>query len=337
LRIGRVDVFETVKETGREFMQDKVTMMAGDAAFRLILSLPPVVIFFAALSAMVNQHTGWDIFGWLENQIEEAPVPGEAEEMIFMILETAEQQGNPGFLSIGIVIALWSASNAIGTMMQSFNVAYNTEESRGFVWQRVIAIGLTIGLSLLVVSSFVLFVFGEMIGSAIASAAGMGGTFELVWNILRWPLLIFMFMIALAVLYWKGPSVEQTFRWISPGAVVATLAWLVAVWGFSIYLQFADPGSAYGALGTMVVLLLFLYLSSIVVMAGAELNAVIDRRYDPAVVETKATDPEHQTDPLTSQERAREMAERENISEEELGVTSENERKARERVEKDLS
>jgi membrane protein len=337
LRIGQVDVFPVLKDTGREFMRDKVTILAGDAAFRLILSLPPLVIFFAALSAVVNQYTGWDIFGWVESQIEAAPIPSEAEEMIAMILDTAEQQGGPGLLSIGIVIALWSASSAIGTFMQSFNIAYNTEESRGFVRQKLIAIAMTIGLSLLVISSFVLFVFGQRIGEAVAGAAGLGATFELIWNIARWPLLIFMFMIALAVLYWKGPAMNQTFRWISPGAVFATVVWLIAVWGFSLYLQFSDPGSAYGALGTMVVLLVFLYMSSIIVITGAELNSVIDRQYDPAVVETKASHPEDQLDPLSSQKRAREMAEREHVPPEEFGVTEETERKARERAEEELA
>jgi membrane protein len=337
VRIGQVGVIATAKETVQEFMNDKVTMMAGDAAFRLILSLPPLVIFFAALSSLISEYSGYDVFGWIENQIAEAPVPSEAEDMIFMILDTADQQGSPGLLSFGIVLALWSASSAIGTFMQSFNIAYNTEESRGFVLQKAIAIGLTIGLSLFVIGSFVLFVFGQAIGSAIASSVGLGGTFELVWNIVRFPVLIFLFMIALAILYWKGPAMNQTFRWISPGAVFATIVWLIAVWGFSLYLQFSDPGSAYGALGTMVVLLLFLYMSSIVVMTGAELNSVIDRHYDPAVVETKASHPEYQTDPLTSQERARELAAREGEPVEEYGVTEETQQKARERVEEELS
>lgn len=337
MRIGQVDVFPVVKETGKEFMRDKVTMLAGDSAFRLILSLPPLVIFFAALSSVIDRYTGMDVFSWVESQLQSAPIPGEAEDMLMMILDTAQEQGNPGLLSIGIVLALWSASSAVSTLMQSFNIAYKTEESRGFVLQKLVAIGLTIGLSLLVIGSFILFVFGRRIGEAVANAAGLGEAFQLAWNIARWPLLIFMFMIALAILYWAGPSLKQSFRWLSPGAVVATIVWLIAVWAFSLYLQFADPGSAYGALGTMIVLLVFLYMSSIVVIAGAELNAVIDRHYDPVVVESKATHPDEQLDPLTSQERAREMAQRESRPAEDFGATSENERKAQERVEKDLA
>lgn len=335
MRIRQVDVIPVLKETGQEFMRDRVTVLAGDSAFRLVLSLPPLVIFFAALSALLNRYSGLDVFGWLETQVQQAPVPGEAADMLTLLFDTAEQQGNPGLLSIGIVLALWSASSAIGTLMQAFNIAYNTEESRGFVRQRLTAILLTIGLSLLVIGSFILFVFGQRIGQAIASAAGLSGTFELVWNIARWPILIFMFMIALAILYWIGPAIEKSFRWISPGAIAATLVWLAAVWAFSLYLQFADPGSAYGALGTMVVLLLFLYMSSIVVITGVELNSVVDRRYDPAVVRNKAVHPEEQFDPLTSQERAREMAEREHQSPADFGVTPETEREAQARAEKE--
>jgi membrane protein len=335
MRIGQVEVVPVVKETAQEFIRDKVTMLAGDAAFRLMLSLPPLLIFFAALSSVVHRYTGLNVFGWAESQLTAAPIPDEAQEMFNLLLGTVEEQGNPGLLSFGILLALWAASSAIVTMMQSFNIAYNTEETRGFVRQRLIAIVLTIGLSLLVIGSFVLFVFGQRIGEAIASAAGLGTAFELIWNILRWPLLIFMFMVALAILYWKGPDMNQSFRWISPGAVVATIAWLVAVWGFSVYLQFSDPGSAYGVLGTMVVLLIFLYMSSIIILAGVELNSVIDRHYDPATVRTKASRPEHQFDPLTSQERAREMAEREHLPAEHFGVTAETERRARARAEEE--
>lgn len=335
MRIGKVDVFPVVKETGQEFMRDRVTVLAGDAAFRLVLSLPPLVIFFAALSSLVNRYAGLDVFGWLETQVQEAPMPTAAQDMLTLLFDTAAEQGNPGIMSIGILLALWSASSAISTFMQSFNIAYNTEESRGFVRQKLIAILLTIGLSLLVIGAFVLFVFGQRIGQAIASAAGMSSWFELAWNIGRWPVLIFMFMVALAILYWKGPSMDQTFRWISPGAVVATLVWLVAAWAFSLYMQFSDPGSAYGALGTMVVLLLFLYMSSIVVIAGVELNSAIDRHYDPTVVETKASHPEHQEDPLTSQKRAREMAERERRAPADFGVTPDTERRAEAKAKKE--
>lgn len=335
MRIGQVDIFPVIKETGQEFMRDRVTVLAGDSAFRLVLSLPALVIFFGALSSLVNRNTGLDVFGWLETQVQGAPVPTAAQDMLTLLFDTAEQQGSPGIMSIGILLALWSASSAISTFMQSFNIAYNTEESRGFVRQRLIAILLTIGLSLLVIGAFVLFVFGQRVGQAIASAAGLSSWFEVAWNIGRWPVLIFLFMLALAILYWKGPSLDQTFRWISPGAVVATVVWLVAVWAFSLYIQFSDPGSAYGALGTMVVLLLFLYMSSIVVITGVELNSVVDRHYDPAVVESKASHPEKQADPLTSQERAREMAQREHRSPADFGITPETERRAEAKAKKE--
>jgi membrane protein len=99
-------------------------------------------------------------------------------------------------------------------------------------------------------------------------------------------------MFVLAVLYYLGPNVEQSFQWISPGSVVATLLWVAIVFGFNIYLNFADPGSAYGAVGSVVVLLFFLYLSGIAFVIGAEVNAVLGRRYDPETVEDLATHPD---------------------------------------------
>ncbi len=169
-------------------------------------------------------------------------------------------------------------------------------------------------------AAFVLFVFGEQLGQWLAELAGYGATFAAVWDVARWPVLVGFVVLALAVLYWAGPAIAHSFRWITPGAVVATLLWLAATWGFSLYLRFADPGSAYGALGALVVLLFFLYVSSIVLLVGAELNAVVDKRYDPEVVRAKAVHPERQTDDEAARRRAEELARREGRSRAEVGL-----------------
>lgn len=321
MRIGQVEVVPIAKETVHQIMEDRVTSMAGEVAFRLILSLPPFMIFFAALSSLVDNYTGVDVFGWLQGQLENSPLPGDVQGTINILLDTVQREGSPGVLSFGILFALWAASGAIDVLMRAFNRAYDATELRGFVRRRLIAIGLTIGLSILIISSFILFVFGEQLGMWLANQVDMGGTFAAVWNIARWPAIVVLFMFALAVLYWAGPVIDHSIRWITPGAILATVLWLLATWGFGLYLQFSDPGSAYGALGTMVVLLLFLYISSIVLLIGAELNAVIDKKYDPVLIREKASDPEHQKDAGASQERALEMARREGKSPEDVGVT----------------
>src|SRR5699024_8192759 len=147
-------------------------------------------------------------------------------------------------------------------------------------------------MGVLIILAFTMFVFGQQIGSWVADKVGLSSAFELAWNIARWPMAIIFIMFMLAVLYYLGPNVEQSFHWISPGSVIATILWVIVVFGFKFYVTYANPGSAYGAVGGVVVLLFFLYLSSIVFLIGAEVNAVLQRRYDEKTVKDLAQHPE---------------------------------------------
>jgi len=320
MQLREVDYKAVGKEVVHEFSDDDVTGMAAQAAYQIVFSLPPLLIFFAALSGLVARYTGVDVFAQLLSLAQEG-LPASVYDTVEIILGGIQDQSSAGLLSFGFVLAIWSASGALNTMISLFNRAYDVADSRGFVKKRLLSIGLTIGLAVLVIGAFVLFVFGQRIGLWIANSAGLGNTFTLVWNIVRWPAIVIFMMLALAILYWAGPAIQQTFRWISPGAIFATLLWLVATFGFSLYLNFSDPGSAYGILGGLVVLLLFLYVSSIVLLLGCEVNAVIDKRYDPKVIRDKAAHPERQEDPEMAQRRARELAQREGKSPAEVGLS----------------
>jgi membrane protein len=152
-------------------------------------------------------------------------------------------------------------------------------------------------LALFINLAFILLVFGRRIGQWIADQVGLGSAFNVFWNILRWPLAIAAIMVILAVLYYAGPDIEQSFRWISPGSVVATILWLIATAVVGIYVSFFKPGSAYGVVGSVLVLLFFLYVTGIIFVLGAELNALLGKRYDPETVRDLASKPE--ADPET--------------------------------------
>jgi membrane protein len=211
-------------------------------------------------------------------------------------VDNAIAQVSGGGASLAVLLtallALWSGSNAVNALVESFNLAYGVEEGRPFLRKKALVLGLTLMLALLINLAFVLLVFGQRIGSWIADKAGLGPAFDLTWNIARWPLAIAAIAFILAVLYYAGPNVEQSFRWISPGSLFATLLWLIATAGFGIYLRFSNPGSAYGVLGSVLVLLFYLYVTGIIFLIGAELNALLGRRYDPATVEDLATRPD---------------------------------------------
>lgn len=272
------------KELVRRVKNDDLFGMSSQAAYSLIFALPPLLIFFTALSSVVARYTGVNPFNELL-ELARQTLPGSVYQTLEMVLESA-REGGTGLLSVGFVLAIWGASGAINVMIKGFNRAYDVEEGRGFIKRKVLAIVLTIGLSVLVIVAFVLFVFGERLGRWLAGQAGLGETFSSAWNIGRWPVIIVFSMLSVALLYWIGPAVSRPFRWVSPGAILATLLWLGATYGFSIYLRISDPGNAYGALGALVVLLFFFYVSSLILLLGAEVDAAVEHAFGSRPIST---------------------------------------------------
>ena len=289
------DVKELGKDLYKEFSKDKVTTMAQAFAYNTVFAIPALIILMVTVAALVNQVTDVPVTENLRDFIADR-APAETKDLLNSIVDNAIAKVSGGGATFGVVVtallALWSGSNAVGALMESFNRAYGVEEGRPFVRKKLVQIGLTLLLALVVNLSFALLVLGQRIGLWIASQAGLGGAFDLVWNLLRWPLGIAAVAVILAVLYYKGPYVEQSFQWVSPGSILATVLWLLATAGFGLYLNFSNPGSAYGVVGSVLVLLFFLYLTGIVFLLGAELNALIGKKFDPAVIDDLATKPE---------------------------------------------
>jgi membrane protein len=295
LTFQKMPIKELGKRTVEEFKGDEVPELAAGVAYHAIFAIPPIIIFMVTLASLVDQVTASDIAGRLRNLINER-APAETQELLTSLVDTAIADVSGGAASFAVLmsaaIALWSGSNGVSTIIRAFNRAYDVDDDRAFVKKKLLSLGLTVLMGVLTVLAFTLFVFGEQIGSWVAERVGLGSAFEVMWNILRWPMAIVFFMFMLAVLYYLGPNVEQSFHWISPGSVIATLLWIVVTFGFKFYVTYANPGSAYGALGGVVVLMFYLYLSSIVFLVGAEINAVLQRRYDEKTVEDLANHPE---------------------------------------------
>lgn len=293
----RRDPIGVTREAVSGFLDADGTGLAAEAAYRLVFALPALTIFFASLSGIAAQYTGVDVFQSLLDRARDA-LPQEAFQTMSLVFDTVEEQSGFGVLSIGLVIALWSGSNAMAALVKAVNRAHGLEDARGIVSQRLLALALTIGLSLLVITAIALFIFGQQIGEQLASALGYGDAFSLMLNIVRLPIILLLFLGALTVLYGFGPAERMALRHTYPGAFIATLVWIVATWLFSLYLTIADPGSAYGVLGGILVLLLFLYISSIVVIIGAEFNATLLRRRGASRI--RAAREEHPVDVMSS-------------------------------------
>jgi membrane protein len=273
-------------EFGRELVgearEDDILGLAAEVAFHAIFALPALLVLFVALAGVIDSFTAFDLAEQLRELIDRS-APEPTKDILDTLIESAVQSAGGEAASIGLItstiVALWAGSNGIVALMKAFNRAYDTGDDRSFLHKRIVALNLTVVLGVIVNLSFALWVFGGDLGNLIASEFNRGDSFNLFWNIIRWPAGIVVFAAMLSVLYYFGPNVEQRYHLISPGPVVATVLWLGAVFGFSTYLQFTAPGSAYGALSGAIVFVLFLYLTAIVILVGAEIDAIVARHH----------------------------------------------------------
>ena len=290
-----------------EVKDDKVTTLAAAFAYHTVFAIPALLILTVTIAALVNRATDVQVAERLRDVIRDR-APAETTDLLNSIVDNAIAKVGGGGASLGMLLtallALWSGSNAVGALVDAFNRAYDVEEGRPFVRKKLLTLGLTLLLALSVNLAFVLLVFGRRIGHWVADRAGLGSAFDVLWNLARWPAAIAAVALVLALLYYAGPNVEQSFRWASPGSVLATALWLLATAGFGLYLRFSNPGSAYGLVGSVLVLLFFLYVTGIVFLLGAELNALLGRRHDPETIRDLATKPEAEPEARAEARRA---------------------------------
>ena len=204
--------------------------------------------------------------------------PDSASELVRSVVSQVVQASSPLKVAAGILGALWAASAGVGAVIVSLNVVYRLTETRPWWKQKLTVLGLTVSLAILNILAVVLFLYGGKIGNAVAAHFGLGHAFTLTWQIVQWPFLFAAMFLAFSIIYFFGPNESRaTWRWVSPGAALGIAIWLLASLGFRIYLHFFNSYSAtYGSLGAVVILLLWLYLTGFAILAGGELNAVIE-------------------------------------------------------------
>lgn len=239
------------------FARDDCTHLAAASAFYIFLAIFPLAIFAAALSATLNRLLHLNLFDTIMNALTSI-LPPSARDAIRKPLEKVVSSRQEGLLSFGIATALWSASAAIGALITALNRAYHVAETRAFWKRKGLEILLTLSLSVLTAGAFALIVFGGRIGRGLTTATGHRTAFNATWPFVRWAIAVVSILGALAVLYWIGPNRRAPFRWLSAGAVLATLVWLLAINGFGIYVtRFGRYSVTYGTLGGVIVLYIF--------------------------------------------------------------------------------
>ncbi len=272
-KLGGLSVKALGRRVVHEIQQDDSFGRAAQLAYYFLFALFP---FFLVLTTLLGYLPVPNLLDRLMETLAEM-LPGEALQLVQDNVRELVTNQRGGLLSLGILAALWTSSSAVTAIIDGLNRAYDVEEGRPFWKVRLMAILLTIGLSVFIIVSLILLTFGPQIGGWIADKVGLGSAFKLAWNILRWPVIVGLLIAAMALIYYVAPDVEQEWQWITPGSVVAVIGWLLASLGFSFYVNnFGSYNATYGSIGAVIVLLTWMYVSGFFILVGGEINAEIE-------------------------------------------------------------
>ena len=247
-----------------------VTGLAAQIAYYFLLSLFPLLIFIVTLLPYLPVEQG-DILGLVRDF-----APGETMSMIEETLQDVMSNRNSGLLSVSIIATIWSASNGMNAIVKSLNRAYDVEETRSFIATRLMSILLTFAMILVFVIALLLPVFGKQIGLFLFSQFGFSDQFLSIWNGIRWAISPIILFIIFVGLYYFAPSKRIKCLSAFPGAIFATLGWVLVSLAFSYYVgSFGNYSATYGSIGGIIVLMIWFYLTGIIIMIGGEINALV--------------------------------------------------------------
>jgi len=275
-KLGGLSWLDLGKRVWAEINEDDVWGRAAQLAYYFLLALFPLLIFLTAtLGLMLGSGEG--LRASLFNYLSEV-MPGSAFQLVDTTMNEIAESSNAGKLSFGLLATLWAASNGMGAITQALNSAYDLKESRPWWKQRLVGIGLTIALSLLVIVALLLVLWGGALADFLAAHFGFGGFFTIAWKTIQWPL-VFTFMVtSFALIYYFAPDVrDQKWKWLTPGAAVGVVLWLLVSFGFKLYLHYFNSyPKTYGSLGAVIVLMLWLFFTGTAILIGSEINSEIE-------------------------------------------------------------
>jgi membrane protein len=272
--LGMPAAKELVIEVVRGAVRNRIKDLAAQLAFWALLAIFPFMIFLLTIIGYVPLHGLDREVLEFANRVMPDPVAHLFERTVRDIL--ARQRG--WLLVVSVLGAIWSASGGIASAMRALNLAYEVKETRPWWRLRLVSMCLIIGATAAIIVATTGLIIGPEIVHLLEQWTGLGAGFALLWRWVRWPIVVLDLLFMLAGLYYFLPNVRRRFRLFTPGAAIAVALWVVASLGFKIYVRhFHSFSRTYGALGTAVLLLVWLYLSSFVVLLGGEINAVWDR------------------------------------------------------------
>lgn len=273
-----VSVKQFGQDLKREVERDAVFNGAAALAYYLMLAVFPGVIFFLSLLPYLPIENLQDtIMRFIESSL-----PGDASSVFSGVVAEITTQTKGGLLTFGLLGTIWAATSGLAAVIQQLNITYGVREARSFIKQRLTALMLMVIFSVLMIGAFALILLGEPLRNYLAANLGWDEGILAVFTALRWIIIFAMILSVFAVVYYFGPNVKQKFRFITAGSLFGAISIALASKGFNFYLaNFGNYDKTYGSIGGVIVFMLWLYVCGLVLLMGAELNALIEH-YHPA-------------------------------------------------------
>jgi membrane protein len=265
-----------LKRTAKEFQADNLTDWAAALTYYGVLAIFPALVALVSILGLVGTSATQPL---LDNLGQVAPGPAK-DILTNAVTGLQRSRGAAGLLFfVGIGAAIWSASGYIGAFMRASNAIYEVEEGRPFWVKRPVQLAVTIVMLILLALSAVAVVVTGGLARQVGNLLGLGSTAVTVWDTAKWPVLLLIVALMFSILYWAAPNVRQPgFRWLTPGGIIAVILWLLASAAFAVYVaNFSSYNKTYGSLGGVIAFLVWLWISNLAVLFGAELNAELER------------------------------------------------------------
>jgi membrane protein len=269
-------LFAALKRTFKQYSQDNLSDWAAALTYYGVLSIFPGLLVIVSLLGMLSDNGQKTV----QNAVHQLAPNPQLQNLVGTVLNQVQDPGKAGLAAIvGIVAAFWSASGYTAAFMRAANAVYDVPEGRP-IWKTLpLRVGVTAVVGLMLIISAAIVIFTGDLAKIVGDKIGLGSAAVLTWNIAKWPVLLVLVSLMFAILYWASPNAKTGgFRWVTPGGLFAVVLWILASAAFAIYLaNFANYNKTYGTVGGVIAFLVWMWITNIAVLLGAELDAELER------------------------------------------------------------
>ena len=268
---------DLLKRTFEETRKDHLDVFAGNLTYKVLFALFPFSVF---LLSLLNLFGAQEFLDTLFDRASVVLTEGAAaflEDQLLGIATSKAQGAYTAGAIASLLLTLWGVSGAFRSVMKAMNAMYEIEEARP-TWKRyLLSVLLSLGTAALLLFALALILFGPQLGAAVGDSVGLGSVPRLLWNVVLWPVLFCEVLLAFSLVYYFAPDIEQRFRWVSLGSIIAVTLWIVFSVLFSLYVNnFGSFNATYGSLAGVAIFLFYIYWSALIMLVGAEMNQVIE-------------------------------------------------------------